>query len=121
MLKHYVEYLYEQGLSINGASICEVSKRDVSEIKLPENALGFRFFDREIVSTDNEVFVGERKNFSGWYYEGETMTIEQLKESLGGAGKYSILVHNMEVNGCSTVIKTKFGQYIPLFQNDNVI
>lgn len=120
MLKHYVEYLYP-GIFVSETSVSEISERDVAKIELSDNCFGFRFFDRTVTIVDGEILTGERKNVSGWHYQGEKMTLEQVKATYGNDGKHDILISNMENNGYVSVVKTKFGQFMPLNDDDTVI
>ena len=78
MLKHYVEFLYP-GLFVSEASVEEIAERDVKKVELPDNCFGFCFFDRTVTVIDGQTLTGDRKNVSGWYYQGEKMTLEQVK------------------------------------------
>lgn len=120
MLKHYVEYLYP-GIFVSETSVSEISERDVSKVEISDNCFGFRFFDRTVTVVDGEPLFGDRKNVSGWHYQGEKMTIEQVKATFGNDSKYNILISNMENNGYTAVVKTKFGQFMPLNGEDKVI
>ena len=120
MLKHYVEYLYP-GIFLSESSVSEISERDVSMVSIPDNCFGFRFFDRTETVVDGEILTGHRKNISGWYYKGEKMTLEQVKATFGNDHNYRILISNMEGNGVGAVVKTKFGQFMPLNDEDEVI
>lgn len=120
MLKHYVEYLYP-GLLVSETSVSEIPERDVSKVEISDNCFGFRFFDRTVTVVDGETLTGDRKNVSGWHYQGEKMSLEQVKETFGGDGKHETLIWNMENNGYASVVKTKFGQFIPLSDEDTVI
>ena len=127
MLKHYVEYLYPGILfSISKAfkpnsSFSEISERDVSKVSISENCIGFRFFDRTETVLDGEILICHRKNISGWYYKGEKMTIEQVKETYGNDDNFRIIISSMECNDVEFVVKTRFGQFIPLHYKDEVI
>ena len=120
MLKHYVEFLYP-GLFCSEASVEEIAERDVNKVELPDNCFGFCFFDRTVTVIDGQTLTGDRKNVSGWYYQGETMTLEQVKAVFGNDSNYRILISNMESNGYNAVVRTKFDQFMPLEDNDTVL
>ena len=120
MLKHYVEYLYP-GILFSETSVSEISERDVSKVSISDNCFGFRFFDRTVTVVDGEILTGNTKNISGWYYKGEKMTLEQVKATYGNDDNYRILIFNMECNDVGAVVKTKFGQFMPLRDEDEVI
>lgn len=116
MLKHYVEYR----LNCEEKITVEIATRNVEKIEIPDNCLGFRFFDRSVTVINGETLTGDKKNLSGWYYLGEEMTLEQVKETYGDDKNYKILIFNMENNGYK-IVKTKSGKLIPLKENDTVI
>ena len=120
MLKHYVEYL-SPGIFISETSVSEISERDVKKVEIPDNCFGFRFFDRTVTVIDGEMLTGDRKNISNWYYKGEKMTLDQVKETFGNDSKYKNLIWNMEHNNYSAVVKTQFGQFMPLADGDKII
>lgn len=120
MLKHYVEYLYP-GIIVSETSVEEISERDVSKVELSDNCFGFRFFDRTVTVIDGETLTGDRKNISGWHYKGEKMTLEQVKANYGSDRNYETLIWNMENNDYPAVVKTKFGQFMPMNNDDTVI
>lgn len=117
MIKHYVEFLHP-GIIISDSSEKEVSHRDYSKIKIPENAFGFRFFDIETVVVKGEKLIGKKKNLSKWYYQGEIYTKKDVENKVKDN---DIILRNMEYNSIEKVIKTKFGQYIPMEKGDCVI
>lgn len=120
MLKHYVEYLHP-GIIVSETSVSEISERDVSKVEISDNCFGFRFFDRTVTVVDGEMLTGDRKNISGWHYCGEKMTLDQVKATFGNDSKYSILISNMECNDVRAVVRTQFGQFIPLNDGDQII
>lgn len=120
MLKHYVEYLHP-GIIVSETSVREISERDVSKVEISDNCFGFRFFDRTVTFVDGEMFTGKRKNISGWHYRGKKMTLNQVKATFGNDSKYSILISNMECNDVRAVVRTQFGQFIPLNDDDQII
>lgn len=113
MIKHYIEYLHP-GIILSDSSEKQISHRDPQKIKFVD-FFGFRFFDREEKQIDGEVLSGKRKNYSGWYYQGEkydkTDVMKKVKDN-------SILLRNMENNGYNFVLKTKYNQFIPLEDKD---
>lgn len=120
MLKHFVEYLYP-GIIVSETSVEEVAERDVKKVEVSDSCFGFRFFDRTVSVVDGETLTGDRKNVSGWFYQGERMTLNEVKERFGNDRNYSILISNMENNGYDAVVKTRFGQFMPLNKEDTVI
>jgi len=120
MIKHYVEYLFPN-IFVSEHSVEEVAERKVKAVNMPNGCFGFRFFDREVTSTNGETIAGDRENVSGWYYQGEKMTLEQVRATYGMDGNYRKLIENMEINGYDTVVKNKFDQFIHFNDNDTVL
>ncbi|MCI8655787.1 MAG: hypothetical protein HFJ48_08055 [Clostridia bacterium] len=120
MLKHFVEYLYP-GVFVSETSVEEIAERDTKKVTFSDGCFGFRFFDKSVTVVDGETLTGERKNISNWYYQGEKMTLAEVKEKHGDDRDYHILISNMENNGYNAVVKTKFGQFIPLNDGDTII
>jgi hypothetical protein len=114
--KYYVEFLYP------GMILAETSKEEITKtkfdnpvkIKLPDSSYGFRVMSREETEIDGELLKGEFKNCSGWYIAGEKFSLADVERS---HGKHSILYCNMK-NSYDYVVKTKFGNYVPLEKRD---
>lgn len=116
MLKTYVEFFYP------GSFVSEMSEREVLgrslPVTLPERAFAYRFFSRNEVVQVDEVLRGEKKDYGPTTYYGEEMTLEQVKAL---PGSHHILVSNMECNGWSRVVRTIYGQFMPLNDGDVVV
>jgi hypothetical protein len=118
MLKHYVEFIYP-GIMLSESKNKEIVNRNPKEISIPEGSFGFRFTDREEVElADGEILTGKLKNNSGWYYQGKKMSLEDVKREMPNE---EILIDNMKCNGFKYIVWTKFGQAIPLYENDTVL
>lgn len=120
MLKHFIECLHP-GVIFSETSIIEIPERDVKKVNLSASCYAFRFFDKTVTMIDGEILTGDRKNISGWYYKGEIMSFEQVKSEFGNDIEYRNIISNMEINGIKTVVRTKFGQLMPLNENDTVL
>ena len=116
MLRHYVEYLYP-GICVSETSTREVAERNAALIAIPDRSFGFRFFSREEVELDGEVLVGKPKDYSNWIYEGEELTLAQVKKRYPDK---DTLISNMECNGYDRVVMTRFGQAMLLEEGDKV-
>lgn len=117
MIQTYIEYLYA-GIIVSETSTKKVSNRNLPK-KIPNGCFGFRFLDRTEEIKHGENLVGEPKNYSHWYYtKGEVLNKEQVKIKYPSK---EILIKNMEYNNISKVIITKYGQAIPLGENDVVV
>jgi hypothetical protein len=114
-----VEVLHP-GMVTSDVSHREVPNRDDSQVILDHYTFGYRFYDRnEYVHPDNgETLRGSPQNYSAWRYEGELMTLEEVKTKLPTEKR---LIANMENNDYSRVCKTKFGQFIPVGKDDIVL
>lgn len=115
MLKLYVEFLFP------GNTVSDISEKEVltrkESIKLPKGAYGYRFFEREETGNDDDIKYGIKKNHSGVVYYGTEITLAQLKKEMPGE---HALISMMEKNGYKRVVKTQFGQFIPLANSDSV-
>ena len=120
MVKHYVEYLYPGNIT-NQTSVSEIPRRAVKNIELSDDCIGFRFFDKTETVVDGEVLKGEKRNVSGWYYRGEKMTLQQAKTDYGKNFKTQIILSSMEDLGHTTIVKTKFGDFLPLKKEDKIL
>lgn len=116
MLKHYVEFIYLGSLTATYSSQ-EISARNPELVSLPENAFGYRFYTTVVIDS-----TGSRasKDYSGWYYQGEKLSLPELKERFGNNPDYAALIFNMEVNNIDYVVMTKFGSALFLRDSDTV-
>jgi hypothetical protein len=115
MLKLYVEFLFP-GNVVSDISEKEVQTRKES-IKLPKGSYGYRFFEREETGNGDDIKYGIKKNHSSVIYYGTEITLAQLKKEMPGE---HALISMMEKNGYKRVVKTQFGQFIPLANSDSV-
>ena len=74
--------------------------------------------EREEIEQNGEMLVGKFKNESGWYFKGKKMSKNQVKEE---DGEDSRVYKNMNANRYDYIIKTEFGQAIPLERKDVVL
>lgn len=115
MTKLYVEFFYPGSL-FSESTTQEVTSKE--NIKLPERAFGYRFFEREEVTLEGgELLKGANKNHSGMYYKGTLYTLEEVKQ----IPNTEILQCNMEMNGDKLVIKTIIGNWQPFTEKDTLI
>lgn len=85
---------------------------------MPKGAYGFRFYDQEEEDRNGEMLKGVQKNYSGWYFIGRKMTLEDVKKEMPDS---KILISNMECNRYKAVVHTKRGQCFSLGDNDIVM
>lgn len=115
-MKHYIEVFYP-GSFFSESSAKEISSRDTLP-EIGEKAFGYRFFDRESTMQNGEELLGKAKNYSNSFYIGEELSAVQAIARHPGN---SILKSNIECNGYARLVLTKFGQLLPLEENDVVI
>lgn len=114
----YLEILYP-GVMFSETEQKKVLSRDPSKVKIPNKAYGFRFYDRtEITTADGELLAGQPKNYSGTFYFGKEMTIDDVRREIPNP---STLLSNMRSNGWKKVVKTRLGNFQPLTLEDTVL
>ena len=118
--KHYVMYLHA-GIPFFRTSVEEIPERIVENVKLNGDQLGFCFFDKNSAVIDGETLTGEPKNQSGWYFKGEKLTLADIKAMYGTEKILADAISHFEEKGYQTFVKTRFGQFLPLEENDRVI
>lgn len=114
--KTYVEFL-SPGSIFNEGSAKEVKTRDVSKLKVPKNAFGFKFFDilSVVVDADGKKvkLTSEQINESPThYYGGKIYTIAELKR------EFPDIVSNFEDNGYKKAIHCRTGNWQPFEKTD---
>jgi hypothetical protein len=114
----YIEYLIAGGF-FSESSVSEVADKSTPE-KFPYGCFAFRFFEKTKVKTgDGETLYGSQKNLTGWHFlPGEVLTLEDAKTKYPDK---KMVIQNMENNNYSRVIKTMFGQFIPMQEEDTVL
>ncbi|KKU53877.1 MAG: hypothetical protein UX77_C0036G0008, partial [Parcubacteria group bacterium GW2011_GWA1_47_11] len=116
--KTYIEFLYP-GSFFNESSTQKVKTRDVSKVKVPKNAFGFKFFDILSVVVDvggkKVKLASEQTNVSPMhYYGGKLYTVAELKCDLSN----DLLVKNVEGEGCKKAILCRTGNWQPFRRTD---
>ncbi|MFP4189540.1 MAG: hypothetical protein ACLFSL_00710 [Candidatus Woesearchaeota archaeon] len=91
MQRTYVEILYP-GTFFSETEVKPVENRNPTEFHAPEGCFGYRFFDREEVVYGEKILRGEPKNYSGTYYFGKVMTIDEVRLHVPNS---STLISNM--------------------------
>ena len=118
--KNYVEKIY-CGFIFSESIVSEVENRNPLAIKNDEMMQGFRFFDKEIIRYGGKEYVGEISNYSPWYFFGDRLSIEEVKELSKHNKRLNILVSNMEYNKIPYVCLTRVGSYLPMGEKDMTI
>lgn len=119
VLKTYVDFLYANPL-LSKTSAKEVRTRDITKLKVPENAFAFRFFDiiSLVVEVDGQKveLKSQQINVSPrHYYGGKIYTVAELKLEFPGD---LILICNIERSGCKKAIKCRTGNWRPFEETD---
>jgi len=114
------------GTLFSGAHVEEVADHSP-----PDNTtgryFGFRFFEQTIhkaTRDDGVVFdsPGEKTNFSAWTYWGREYSLDEVRAmAVRNPSRYNILLSNLVINDYARVVRTKFGQFMPLEPEDKVI
>ena len=118
--KHYVEYLHA-AIPFFKTSVEEVSERVVENVVLGGDKLGFRFFDKTVAYTEEEPLYGAPRNLSGWYYKGERLSLQDVKDIYGSECIVMDAISRLTENGYTSFVKTNLGQFIPLMDGDTVL
>ena len=114
--KHYVEMVFGNFAS---GRVLEIQEReDPKKVQLPEGAIGFRFFDRGVITFDGETYTGEPKNISGLYVWGEKMTQEEFAEKAGPERQED--VNFFRTSHIREVLELNNGKVIP-YREDMII
>jgi hypothetical protein len=115
MLKHYVRFFYP-GVFVSESAEKPIESRE-SPIVLPDRAYAYQLLDREEIDQDGKLLRGSWENIGPTVYLGEVLTLDEVKRR---EPDKSILICNMETNGYPRVVRTRFGQYFPLGETDEV-
>ena len=117
--KTYIEFFYP-GSFFSESSTQKVKTRDVSRVKVPKNAFGFKFFDILSVVVDaagkKVLLTSERINVSPMhYYGGKPYTVAELKREFPNE---RTLISNIENNGYWKAIRCRTGNWQPFKKTD---
>lgn len=118
--KTYVEFCY-QGDLFSGRWTREVKTRDVSRVKLPENAFGFWFFDiiSVVVDVDGKkvrLTSGQINDSPSHYYGGKIYTVEEFRRKFPSA--YASHASDIKINGHKKMLACRTGNWVPFEKND---
>lgn len=117
---YYAEFLYP-GIIVSETSLKEITREEYlnpQTIKVPEHSFGFRVMHRNEDIKEDDVLIGQYRNTSGWYYIGVVNTKTDVARK---DGKDSTLYRNMVNNGYDRIVRTRFGQAMPLRKEDVVL
>lgn len=117
MLKHYVRFFFP-GLLINEVMDQEISERNPEIVHVPDGAYGYCFYDRSEMVVNGQILYGKRENFSGTVYLGTSYTIDEIRTFHPA---FKTLIKNLEEKGCRRAVKTRTGNWIPMFPGDIAI
>lgn len=114
-VEHYVEFIFP-GILVSSSSYEEVSSRRKCEVKLPDGAIAFRFFDLEIMKGGKT----KQTNFSPMTYVGTKFTVrkamEYLENSISLMKRYEASPETIK-----EVVLTRYGKWYPLTGDDTVL
>jgi hypothetical protein len=122
-IEHWVEFIYP------GIFVSETSERPIEDgqpVVLPDGAFGFRRFTQKVYEArreDGKVLVDRERSAPGpWTYYGTTQTLADVRLlAEANPDRYRILLTNMVNNKRDRVVRTRFGQAIPLGADDVVL
>jgi len=127
-LGHYVEFHLSEPPTTTYAikevivpetSVMRISKRDLSRIKIPEKAFGYKFFDlREYVSKSGEMLTNQRINQSVMHFFGKIITLENIAMEVPNP---DFLISIMKEKGYKRMVKTIRENFQFLGENDVVL
>ena len=116
-MQTFVEFLV---LGVQSQHIRVCPERDESKVNPPENCYGFRFFDQDTHTVNGRVFSGERQNVSTYYY-GQRFSLDEAKAFHSKENILELLISYMEKHQLTSLVETRFGQYIALQDGDTVL
>lgn len=115
----YIEWLYHSRFFAEPESK-PVPFNYKSPRKWPKGALGYRFYERQIVESDGELLAGKRRNVTPWVYRGVEYTLDEVRQL---QGDYHVLITNMECNDWDRVVFAggMQGPAYPLLHGERVV
>lgn len=121
VVEFYVEFYYP-GMFVSETNVICVTHdefEDVRKLKIPDDAYSCRRFTRVKIYDGDDVLKGDKKYIGGEiFFGGELLTYD---DAISLMGKNSNLVKNMKNNNFGMVIKTKFGQYFPFDNGEDLV
>lgn len=123
--KTYVEFIC-QGFCLSKNRIQEVKNRDTdlpNNIRIPQNAYGFRFFDVYIIDIRHKGekirFKSEQMDFSINYYMSDGVyTLEEFRQAFPNEKE---MIHFLQVSGCKEIAQCRTGNFVPLTEEDEIV
>ena len=115
--KSFVEKIYK-GLIFNDTLVDEVQKRDPMLIKNDGKMVGFRFFDQELIVDGDNIYKGNKSNYSDIVYFGKRYTKEEILNKYKYNPKYNTLIFNMKDHYAKYFCETQTGSHYPMGDND---
>lgn len=118
MIKHYVQFLFA-GTFLAEFEELEVTERNPNLFEVPKGCYGYRFFDRQEVTTDDgEVLTGQKRNYSPITYFGELFTLDKIKNQYP---EQRILIDNVKRFNSGKAVLTTKGNWQEYREGDIVI
>ncbi len=117
MKKHYLE-VFDALEPWKGKKIeIEVARRNFNISPPFEGAIAYRYFDQREINILGLTIKGVRTNVSSLTYWGKAYTLEELERTFP---KKKNLILNMRENGWKRLVKTVYGGWYPLRNNERV-
>ena len=117
MTQSYIEYL-RPGIFFANTYSEPIDHRDPERVEVPNDVIGFRFYDQVEIEHEGMILRSERHNISGWYYIGKELRIENVMRDMQ---EMQILISNMKCNNIERVVITSSGNCYPLYEDDVVL
>lgn len=121
--RQYVEYMHPNRVFVLNpkTSVEEIKDRDPKRAlrALPEEAVGFRFFERTATVSEGRAVEGKPANYSGWYYvNARVLTLADVLREMSGE---HAMIDNMIANKISKIVKTAGGNFYVLKEDDVIL
>lgn len=119
MLKTYVEFSYP-GLLFPETGVVEVNERKIELKDVPERAFGYQFFDRQEITSEGELLIGQAQNKSKRFLIGKPYTNDQLAKLYGQDPTKRTLLFNLRQYPQGGIL-CRTGNWQPVDDNIEVI
>ncbi len=114
----YVEFAFH-GVVFLDHKAEEVNTHDPNEIRIPDDAIGYRFYDvEEIYDESGYITAGIVHNSTPYTYIGTEYTAEEIEKCFPDQ---DILIRNVRNNHIKRVCRTRLGGFVPLKDDEKVI
>jgi len=120
--KTYVLFLYPE-IILGKTLVVEVETREISKLKRPSGAYGFKFFDilSVVIYVDGKPMESKSEEINmspNYYYRGNVYTVEEIRRNFP---KKKTLIGYMVNNNVDRVINCDSGSWHPFEKADILI